>query len=394
MQIVAAPKAGNSEVRAVPTSWAWPLAWLAAALCTLVGAQLIGGTGNAAAPALVVRTGAALSLLVSRVTGLFPFAAGELLLVIYGVWITFVGARALFAFRARRRTWASVSRGGLRRVIRDGSIVIVLFYALWGLNYSQPPLQLPGHEVSAADVAVEEWISLAEQATAAANDAYVALHGTVDAGRPTALRDSPDPEAAIDEGWRQATAELSLPRHANAQWGRVKWPLLSPLIARAGILGIYFPFTAEANVLRGVPGVYATQTMAHEKAHQRGVAREGEASFVGFVAGALSADPLSRYGAAIYAQGRMLAALARRSPEDYRRIRSLRHPGVQRDLEAAAAYFRRHAGVASVIGSVLNDRYLRANRVPGGIDNYSASTLLLVSYARRNGGNLLPPSGS
>ena len=72
---------------------------------------------------------------------------------------------------------------------------------------------------------------------------------------------------------------------------------------------------------------------------------------------------------------------------------AMRLPGVQRDISDLSAYLDRNRTRASAVQSAVNDRYLRANRVPGGIRSYSLSVRLLVLYAQHNDGRLLPPRG-
>jgi hypothetical protein len=67
-----------------------------------------------------------------------------------------------------------------------------------------------------------------------------------------------------------------------------------------------------------------------------------------------------------------------------------RLPGVQRDLEDLDAYLARNRTRASAVQNAVNDRYLRANRVPGGVRSYALSVRLLILHAQRNGGALLP----
>ena len=119
-------------------------------------------------------------------------------------------------------------------------------------------------------------------------------------------------EAAVDAGWTEAARTLGLPASVGARHGRVKRPLASPAVARLSIHGVYAPFTAEANVVRDLPPVRLPFSMAHEKAHQRGIAGEAEASFLGFVATALAPDALARYSAAVFAQEQLLSALPAR----------------------------------------------------------------------------------
>jgi hypothetical protein len=161
-------------------------------------------------------------------------------------------------------------------------------------------------------------------------------------------------------------------------------------VARLGISGFYFPWTAEANVLRDTPLVSRPQSMAHEKAHQRGIGPESEASFLGYVAGTLAPHRRVRYSALVFAQRQLLNALARADRDAAREIAARRFPGIRRDLEDLAEYWRRFPPVGRTIGRAVNDRYLRANRVHGGIQSYGFSVRLLITFASQHDGKVVP----
>jgi hypothetical protein len=56
------------------------------------------------------------------------------------------------------------------------------------------------------------------------------------------------------------------------------------------------------------------------------------------------------------------------------------------------AWNNRFDGVADRVATAVNDRYLRMNRVPGGVANYGRSVRLMIEYSRRNNGNIMPGS--
>jgi hypothetical protein len=172
--------------------------------------------------------------------------------------------------------------------------------------------------------------------------------------------------------------------------GRVKKMLLSPVFARLGITGFYFPFTAEAHVRRGLPAVTLPNSMAHEKAHQRGTGPESEANFLGYVVGSLADHPHARYAAVLFAQRQLASALAAASPHDWKELAERRSPGVQRDLQDMYEYFMRFQGVGTEVGRAVNDRYLKANRVRSGVLSYRGSIGLLIAYSRANAGSVIP----
>jgi hypothetical protein len=273
-------------------------------------------------------------------------------------------------------------------VLRDGGILVFLLYVLFGFNYARPPLEARAGLGEWEGVPPDELAELARASVALANEAYLELHGSADVGTPTRMpEDLVSLERAVDQGWAHTAEVLDLPASLAARYGRVKRPWMSPLLARMSLFGVYAPFTAEANVVDGVPAARAPMSMCHEKAHQRGVAVEAEANFMGFLACALAPHAHARYSAASFAQSQLLNALP---GGERRRVAAARLPGVQRDLEDLEAYLDRNRTRASAVQTALNDRYLRANRVPGGVRSYSLSVRLLILYAQRNGGELLP----
>jgi len=84
----------------------------------------------------------------------------------------------------------------------------------------------------------------------------------------------------------------------------------------------------------------------------------------------------------------LLAALGLRDRRAARWLRRQRIPGVQRDLADLRSYTRRHRGSVSRVATRVNDAYLKANRVPGGVESYDQVTRLLLRYARSRGGTL------
>lgn len=275
-------------------------------------------------------------------------------------------------------------------MIRDGGVVAALFYLLWGFNYARPGvpdrLDWPGWE----SATVEELVSLTSAAVEAANTAYEDVHSSLDAGHPTPFPDDPAALAeAIGDGLYAALDRWSphldalRPRFATPPSGRAKRPLSSGLVARFGMAGVFFPFTGEPHVIRGLPAVSSVQTLAHELAHLWGVANEAEASFVGYLAGISSTDARSRYAAWVFASRQLLAELGRVDRGQSRALRSQLVPGIQRDLADVAQFWEPYRGVGQRLGSAVNDRYLRANRVAGGVGSYGRSVRLIIEFARQ-----------
>ncbi|MGD8279337.1 MAG: DUF3810 family protein [Gemmatimonadota bacterium] len=373
-----------------PIRWRWPLI-TAFAGAAAYGISLVLARMPARAESLYGEgIGPLIARPLSLLTGRVPFSLGDILIAAYVLWLAALLLGARKAIAAKRRSLRNALGGGLRRVVRDLGLIVLLFYVVWGWNYARPTYVERAGWPQWEDASAEELLALAEAASMAANQAYLDLHGVADVGHPTVFPDDTlDIDESLNEGWKRAAERLALQPPAGRPYGRVKWPLGGIVLRWLGVTGIYFPFTAEANVVRGLPAMRAPTVMAHEQAHQRGITSEGEANFLGFVVASLAPGRLSRYSAAVYAHGEMVAALARVDRDAARRLVADRFPGVQRDIDAVSEFYRRHVSrIASNVQRSVNDRYLRANRVPGGVGNYGLGTRLLIEYARQHHGRL------
>ena len=327
----------------------------------------------------------------SRLVGAVPVPAAEFLAAGYLGLRTWTVAGGVRTVAAGRRKAGVALRSGLAVGLRDAGLALLLFYVLWGFHYARTPassrLGLPAVE----EPTTAELLRLSHELGTVANASYRILHGSEDAGRPTEMPEEwEDLHSALHRGWLRVGELLPGSPLLAARYGPPKALLSSPLAAHLGITGFYSPFTAEPLVVGTTPAVVLALSLAHEQAHQRGVTDEGEATFLGYLAAVGSGDPLLRYSAAVRARSRILRALARQDTAAARRAVEEWVPGIRRDLEDLQAFRRRHRGAAARVTTRVNDAYLRANRVPGGVESYDRVTLLLVGFARQRGGSVVP----
>lgn len=327
--------------------------------------------------------GAWIGLALGRISGLFPFALSEIVLALA---LVSLGVRVGVLFR-RRPLWKSALRT-LLDLATAASAIFALFYLVWGFHYARPAL--PDRDAwPPLDADVQELLlALADESVPAVNDAYRALHGTEDLGAPTPWPASlPDLDQALDAAWSELPAG-DLHAMGRARRGRAKGLRISPLLHRLGLSGFYFPFTGEANFNRTLPAMRLPCVIAHEKAHQRGVASEDEANFYGWWTASRAVHPLARYSAALFAHRRIVSELARRDPQAAQQRIAQRLPGVQRDVDDLYRYWREHDGPARNLSRNVNHAYLRGHHVQGGIESYGRVLQLLLRHADRQGGTL------
>ncbi|HEX3000273.1 MAG TPA: DUF3810 family protein, partial [Armatimonadota bacterium] len=165
--------------------------------------------------------------------------------------------------------------------------------------------------------------------------------------------------------------------------GQAKPVCFSTVMGYLGLSGVYSPLTGEANYNRLLPDSGRVFAIAHEKAHQRGIASENEANFVAFLALRSSPDRYLRYCGYLNAAGYALGAIAGSEPDTYPDLAALLRGRPAVDAMRDTAFWRRYRGPVERVSTRVNDLYLRANRVPGGIRSYDAVTDLLIGFWRQ-----------
>jgi hypothetical protein len=331
----------------------------------------------------------------SIVTGVLPVSLAEMLLAGVVVYLIVSLTISIAQVVRRRRGASNALAAGSLRVATFGAVVLAIFYLGWGLNYARaplssrlgwPPVDRPVDRVE-SDRQTEELAGLARELVEATNQSYREFAGRDDLGRPSGRLDaSRTLDAILDAAYVRVQQRLGLEPAFAVVRGRAKPLFVSPLLNQFRLGGFYFPWTGEANYNRLEPASTQPHTVAHEKAHQRGIAREDEANFLGYLACAMSDDAYARYSGYLFAQGQLVRELI---PHDVARARALiglRAPGVQRDVEFIRAFWQQYEGAASRVSESVNNTYLRAQGDRRGIAAYAASRSLIVLFARHNGG--------
>ncbi len=331
----------------------------------------------------------------SLFSGLFSGSLAEVLILALLLWQGVSALTGLKHIRQGRSRWGQSLRNGMLRLFTVATVLAALFYLTWGLNYSRPPMaQRMGWQrwnelEQNARQGTEELSRLCLELVEAANQAYLQAHKGPQWQHGQAPLQLSQIDSAIEEGFRQVAARLGRPSSWAASRGPAKPARSSLLMSYLGTAGIYFPWTAEAHFNAMVPDVQLPHTIAHEKAHQRGVASEDEAGLAGFLACLDSDQAYVRYSGLVFAQRQLLNELHQRDPDQARQLSAKRLEAVRKDILSANRFWRSFEGLATRVSERVNDTYLRFHGVEGGIDSYRLSARLLVLYARSQGGTLL-----
>ena len=162
---------------------------------------------------------------------------------------------------------------------------------------------------------------------------------------------------------------------------RAKPMIFSRLQSIMGFTGMYFPYTGEANVNVDFPACLLPCTVTHEMAHQRMVASELEANFVGVAACTTCDDVVYQYSGYLSGLMDLSAALWSVSPETWDAIVAAYFtPEMQIDWTDNSSYWAALASPVEEAAEKVYDTYLKSNQQELGIRSYGACVDLLVAY--------------
>ena len=165
---------------------------------------------------------------------------------------------------------------------------------------------------------------------------------------------------------------------------RAKPAVFSRFMSRINYTGYFFPYTAEANLNVDSPICFLPSTIAHELAHQRGVAGEDEANFVGIFACMESGDPDFIYSGALLAYTYLGNALHSASYADWEEIAATLSDEVWNDLIFNNAYWQQFfETTASEVSEKVYEGFLRTYGDDRGMQSYGACVDLLVAWYGR-----------
>ena len=162
---------------------------------------------------------------------------------------------------------------------------------------------------------------------------------------------------------------------------RAKPIFFSRLQSILGFTGVYFPFTGEANVNVDAPACLLPATIAHEMAHQRMVAAEQEANFVGIAASVTSGDPVYTYSGYLMGLIQLCNALYPVDPEGWQAIvEQYFTPELIADWNDNNAYWAALSSPVEDAAGQVYDSFLKGNDQELGMRSYGACVDLLVAY--------------
>ena len=159
--------------------------------------------------------------------------------------------------------------------------------------------------------------------------------------------------------------------------------LISRLLTVQQVTGIYLPVFIEANYNREIPNYNLPFTACHELAHLRGIMREDEDNFIGYLACINSDDIYFRYSGYMNAWVYAGNELYKSDKELYRELYATLCEEARNDLKYNNSFWDKYETKTAEAHEKLNDTYLKLQGQSGGIRTYDYMVKLMLEYRRQ-----------
>ena len=287
--------------------------------------------------------------------------------VAYVAWSVAAIARA----RGRRRQRAASAVLGAADILLT---VYALFCLMWGVNFWTDSFQ-DRSGITAQPVAAEDLKAVtayfAQQLADTADSVPRDENGVYAVPKEQILAES----TAVYSGVTEMFPFLDF-RDTG-----VKAVRCSRFMSIMGFTGVYFACIGESNVNVDSPACLLPSTVAHELAHQRGIAWEQECNFLGVLASVTSGMPDYVYSGWLLGFIHLGNALYETDPEAYWAIRNALPETVSADLRDNNAYWDQFRdNVVEKVSDTVYDAALKSYGDANGMKSYSMVVELLVAY--------------
>jgi hypothetical protein len=312
-----------------------------------------------------------ISLILHSLTKWFTFSLGEILLVTAVISVTVLFFYGVFCLIIKRQLKP------LLILLNSVLIIYSSFMWSWGFNYYRSPITTQLN-YDTSNFKHSELMDLCISLIQDANNLRQTIPSD-DLGIAVSFKSKPE---LISEGKNTLPYVKSLVKTPSFSVGHIKKITLSYPMLYTGIVGIYFPFTAEANVNTAVPDLFFTSTVIHEAAHLLGYAFEDEANFLAYYGSIHSENHFVAYSGTLLALVHSMNALYAIDPDDYFSLLKYYSESVVLDLKEHSNFWKTYEGKVRETSDSVNDSYLKLNRQKDGVKSYGRMVDLLIAYKR------------
>ena len=333
-----------------------------------------------------------IGILLSPISGFFPFAVGDIFIALSIAWVIFypiyeIGLRKKLA---RRYFFLAAKKGSYpKKKVVFGRVaeyllwVYAWFYIAWGLNYSQPNIY-DRIGMKPVEVSEAKFKAFAYQYA----DSLNALSISSDIAGSSIFSDS-----IVDDGLKNRVRDAVLKEYnkigykegINAPFNQhphAKTMVFTPLSSMSGVTGSMGPFFCEFTLNGDILPHDYPATYAHEFAHFLGVANEGEANFYSYIVCTASADKQVRfsgyYHIFFHVLNNVFDILGEKEGERF--LKYIRPEIIQLAKSDRHYWLSKRCKVLDAAQDFIFDFYLKGNHVAEGRKSYSGVIGLILAW--------------
>lgn len=321
--------------------------------------------------------------LLSPISGLFPFAVGDIFIALSIVWVFFYPIYEIkwrkqlakrFFFLAAKRGCYPKKKVVFGRVAEYLLWVYAWFYIAWGLNYSQPNIYCRTG-MKPVEVSEAKFREFAYRYADSINSLSEEFNGMVDDGLKNRVRD------AVLKGYNEIGAKEGINAPFN-QHPHAKTMIFTPLSSMSGVTGSMGPFFCEFTLNGDIrphdyPAIYA-----HEFAHLLGIANEGEANFYSYIVCTASSDKAVKfcgyYHIFFHVLRNVFDILGEKEGEKF--LKYIRPEIIQLARSDRQYWISKRCKALDAAQDFIFDLYLRGNHVAEGRKSYSGVIGLILAW--------------
>ena len=305
---------------------------------------------------------------ISALVDPLPFSACEL-----GATVLILGALG-FLIRAIRRT-VHGQKGALPAWLLHVAVLVVWGYAgvcaLWGTQYYGTGFAAKAG-MQAPEISVEQLAAVTDYFAVRVNETADAVprdeNGLFAVDKTEILQTCTGLYTPLLDRWPFLDGPERHPKPA----------VYSKLMSAWGFTGYLCPLVGESTLNVDCPAVFLPVTVAHELAHQRGVAAEQEANFVGVMAATTGGDAVYQYSGWLFGYLHLSNALYSADPQLATESYATLCAEAQTDMADNNAYWKRWEGPVRETGEKVYTAFLQGYGQELGMRSYGACVDLLV----------------
>lgn len=258
------------------------------------------------------------------------------------------------------------------------TIMSILFYFLWGMNYKR--ISIKNKIVSNQELDIVKLVDFTNQLIDKTNKKHLDLFNS-DSIIPVDNRSFEEiKNTSISDFKNLNTLKQEIFQNFDYTYPSIKKSLFSNALTFMGFSGYINPFTGEANINEKIPKNSIPFVINHEIAHQLGTASERDANFISYISLINSSNQFHEFLALSYSLRVCLNELYVNDRDSYSNSIKKINIGIINNYKQTQNFWSKYNGPVEVISKNIYDKFLKQNDLKTGIKNYGETISLILSY--------------